>query len=183
MSPKNLKRVTLAVSGSVAIYKACEIASTLTQKKVQVRVALTRNAAKLISPQLFSAITGNPAIVDEFGDSSQPSMPHIDFSDCDLFLAAPASADLIGRLAHGLADDFVTTTALALAPGTPKLIAPAMNVKMYRNNLFQKNLQTLQENGYELIAPDAGFLACGMEGVGRLADPKSIVEKVLKTLR
>ncbi len=173
------KNILLGVSGSVAIYKACEIASALTQKGCSVRVAMTRHAAELISPLLFRAITGEAALVNEFAKDAPSPMSHIDFSRCDVFLAAPASADLIGKLANGLADDLVTTAALALDPKTPKWLAPAMNSNMFVHPLVRRNLETLQSIGYQIIAPESGHLACGVEGPGRLADPAKIVQAIL----
>lgn len=180
MSPKTKKTVLLGVSGSVAIYKACEIASQLTQKGCTVRVAMTRRAAQLVSPQLFRALTGEPALVDEFAPDAPSAMSHIDLAKCDIFLVAPASADLIGRLAHGLADDLVTTSALALDPKTPRLLAPAMNANMWANPLVQENLAKLREAGFEVLDPGKGHLACGVQGPGRLAEPNAIVEAVLR---
>ncbi len=176
------KKLLLGVSGSVAVYKACEIASECTQKNLSVRVAMTPSAASLISPVLFRALTGEAAVVDEFSVQAPSPMTHIDFADCDLFLAAPASADLIGRLACGLANDLVTTVALALDKKTPKLIAPAMNSKMFANPLVQKNMKILVEAGFEIIEPESGYLACGISGPGRLAEPKKIVEIVLRKI-
>lgn len=179
---KRARRVTLAVSGSVAIYKACEVASQLTQKGCEVRVAMTRRAAQLVSPQLFAALSGQPACADEFSPDAPLAMTHIDFADCDLFLAAPASADLIGRLAAGLADDLVTTTALALKPKVLRLLAPAMNSNMWANALVQRNLTTLREAGWRILEPGSGYLACGVEGRGRLPDAEAIVVVVLSNL-
>lgn len=176
------KTVLLGVSGSVAVYKACEIASQLTQRGCTVRVAMTKRAAQLISPQLFRALTGEPALVDEFSPDAPSAMSHIELAKCDLFLVAPASADLIGRLAHGLADDLVTTCALALAPKTKRLLAPAMNANMWANPLVQENLERLKTNGYRVIEPDSGHLACGVVGAGRLADPAAILDIVPELL-
>lgn len=176
------KTVLLGVSGSVAIYKACEIASQLTQKGCAVRVVMTRRAAQLVSPQLFRALTGEPALVDEFSPDAPSAMSHIDLAKCDLFLVAPASADLIGRLAHGLADDLVTTCALALAPKTPRLLAPAMNANMWANPLVQENVKKLRSAGYSIIEPGEGHLACGVVGAGRLAEPGEIVAATLRIL-
>lgn len=177
------KRVLLGVSGSVAAYKACEIASQLTQKGCSVHVVMTRRAAQLVSPILFRALTGETAVVDEFSPDAPAPMTHIDFAECDLFLVAPATGDVIGRLANGLADDLLTSAALALPPKAKKLLAPAMNSNMYANPLVQRNLKTLEEVGYQLIQPGTGYLACGVEGKGRLADPQDIVVAALKALR
>lgn len=171
--------VVLGVSGSVAVYKACEIASALTQKGYRVPVALTPSAAKMVTPVLFRAITGEAACADEFAPDAPASMTHILFADqAEVFLVAPASADLIARLALGLGDDLVTTIALTLKPETKKLIAPAMNPRMLANPATQQNLKTLRERGWQVVDPETGHLACGVEGPGRLADPAKIVAAV-----
>ena len=173
----------MGASASVAIYKACEVASALTQKGYVVRVALTPSAARLVSPLLFRSVTGQPACADEFGPDAPSSMTHIEFADsADLFLAAPATADLVARLAQGMADDLVTTTVLALKPEAKKILAPAMNARMLAHPLVQKNLATLRENGWQVIEPEAGHLACGVHGEGRLAAPAKIVEAVERAL-
>jgi phosphopantothenoylcysteine synthetase/decarboxylase len=179
----NRRGVVLGVSASVAIYKACEIASSLTQKGYVVRVALTPAAARLVSPLLFRAVTGQAACADEFAPDAPSSMTHIDFADAaDVFLAAPATADLVARLALGMADDLVTTTALALRPEAKRILAPAMNPRMLAHPLVQKNLATLRELGWQIVEPEAGRLACGVQGEGRLADPARIVDAVEKAL-
>lgn len=175
--------VVLGVSASVAIYKACEVASALAQKGHLVRVALTPAAARLVSPLLFRAVTGQAACADEFGPDAPSSMTHIEFGDsADVFLAAPATADLIARLAQGMADDLVTATCLVLRPEAKRILAPAMNPRMLAHPLVQRNLATLREIGWEIVEPEAGHLACGVQGQGRLADPAKIVAAVERAL-
>lgn len=174
-----MSRLLLACSGSVAIYKACDLASKLRQEGHQVRAILTARAAQLVHPQLFEAVTGEPAFTDEFGASRHGSMDHIDLSKwAERLICAPASADLIARLALGLADDLVTTTALALPVSTPRLFVPAMNPNMLAQPAVQRNMARLREDGWQLLPPEAGHMACGDEGAGRLADVRLVVEWV-----
>jgi phosphopantothenoylcysteine decarboxylase / phosphopantothenate---cysteine ligase len=176
-------RILLAASASVAIYKACDLASRLAQDGHQVRAVLTRHAAELVAPQLFEAVTGEPAWTDEFGASRRGAMDHIGLAQWgELLLVAPASADLVARLAHGLADDLVTTVALALAPEAPRLVAPAMNPRMLASAPVRRNLERLAEDGWELVEPGAGHMACGDEGQGRLAEPATLAQRVRERL-
>jgi len=174
-----MARLLLAASASVAVYKACDLASKLTQDGHQVRALLTRRAAELVNPQLFEAVTGQRAFTDEFADGRQSAMDHIELAKWgEALIVAPATADLVARLAQGLADDLVTTTALALTPGVPRLIAPAMNPTMLAHPAVQRNLAQLTEDGWLLIEPERGHMACGDQGQGRLAEPAAIVERL-----
>lgn len=178
-----MSRILLCASASVSIYKACELASTLSQRGHDVRSLLTPAAAKLVSPQLFEAVTGEPASSTEFGPERRGAMDHIDLAQwCELVVVAPASADLVGRLALGLANDLVTTTLVAVAPGTPRLVCPAMNPNMLGNPAVARNLARLQEDGWEVVEPGEGHLACGVRGRGRLADPAAIAARALELL-
>lgn len=171
-----MSRVLLACSGSVAIYKACDLASRLRQEGHQVRAVLTPRAAQLVHPQLFEAVTGEPAFSDEFGTARHGSMDHIDLSKWgQCLIVAPASADLIARLALGMADDLVATTALALPAATPRLVVPAMNPNMLAQSAVQRNMARLREDGWQLLPPESGHMACGDEGSGRLADVQHVV--------
>lgn len=178
-----MANLLLAASASVALYKACDLASKLTQDGHTVRALLTPRAAELIHPQLFEAVTGEPAYVDEFSASRRTAMDHIDLAKwADLFLAAPASADLLARFAHGLANDLVTTTALALPASTPRLVSPAMNPNMLAQPSVKRNLAQLAADGWHVIEPDAGHMACGDDGKGRLPDPAALVLRVRQAL-
>ncbi|MEM6672133.1 MAG: flavoprotein [Planctomycetota bacterium] len=171
--------VLLCCSASVSVYKACDLASKLSQNDHRVRTVLTRNAARMVSPQLFEAVTGEPAFVSEWGDERRAAMDHIDLSKfADVAVVAPCSADLAGRLANGLADDLVTTTLLALPAGVPRLVAPAMNPNMLENPAVQRNLARLREDGWRTVDSEAGHMACGDEGSGRLAEPPTIVAAI-----
>ena len=171
-----MSRVLLAASASVSIYKACDLASKLTQDGHTVRTVLTARAAQLVSPQLFEAVTGEPAYTSEFDATRRAAMDHIDLGRWgEVLLVAPASADLIGRLAHGLADDLVTTAALALDAERPRLLCPAMNPTMLASPPVARNLGRLREDGWRVLEPESGHMACGDEGQGRLPEPAAIV--------
>lgn len=182
--PSNMTRILLCAGASVAIYKACDLASKLTQARHEVRAVLTPMAAKLISPQLFEAVTGQPAAVDEFGPSRQSAMDHIELAKwTELLLVAPASADLIARLALGLGGDLVTTVALAYPAGSPRLLCPAMNPNMLEQPVVQRHMRQLTADGWTILEPDAGHMACGDDGHGRLPEPAAIVARVAELLR
>jgi phosphopantothenoylcysteine decarboxylase/phosphopantothenate--cysteine ligase len=163
----------------VALYKACDLASKLTQAGHEVRALLTPRAAELVAPQLFEAVTGQPAATSEWGDARRRAMDHIeDARWAELALAAPATADLIARLAVGMADDLVTTALLALEHDVPRLLCPAMNPTMLAHPATQRNLSRLREDGWEVVEPGEGLTACGEHGQGRLAEPADIAARV-----
>lgn len=179
-----MPQILLAAGASVALYKACDLASKLTQDGHRVRAVLTARAAQLVSPQLFEAVTGEPAATDEFGPGRRSAMDHIELARwAEVLVVAPASADLVARLALGLGDDLVTTVALALPPHVPRLLAPAMNPNMLANPAVRRNLARLLEDGWRLVEPGEGHLACGDEGRGRLAEPERIAAAVAAALR
>jgi phosphopantothenoylcysteine decarboxylase / phosphopantothenate---cysteine ligase len=174
-----MARIVLGAGASVAIYKACDLASKLTQAGHEVRAVLTTRAAKLVSPQLFEAVTGQPASVDEFAPERHGSMEHIDLSSwAELLLVAPCSAGLLARLALGLADELVGTVALALPAATPRLIAPAMNPNMLAAPAIRRHLETLRGDGWKVIEPGEGHMACGVAGKGRLPEPAELLRAV-----
>jgi phosphopantothenoylcysteine synthetase/decarboxylase len=171
-----MSNILLAASGSVAIYKACDLASKTTQAGHRVRTILTKRAAELVSPQLFEAVTGEPAFTDEFGAARKGAMDHIDLAKWgDLLVVAPGSADLVARLAHGIADDLVTTVALALASGKPRFVCPAMNPEMLAAPAVKRNLAQLAKDGWRVMDPTEGPMACGDVGPGRLPEPVEIL--------
>lgn len=171
-----MSNILLAASGSVAIYKACDLASKATRAGHRVRTILTRHAAQLVSPQLFEAVTGEPAFSDEFGGARKGAMDHIDLAKWgELLLVAPCSADLVARLAHGLADDLVTTVALALPAGKPRFVCPAMNPEMLGAPAVKRNLALLAKDGWHVMDPSEGPMACGDVGPGRLPEPDEIL--------
>jgi phosphopantothenoylcysteine decarboxylase/phosphopantothenate--cysteine ligase len=178
-----MAKILLAGSASVAIYKACELASKLAQAGHQVRAILTPNAAKLVNPQLFEAITGEPAFVDEFGRSRRTAMDHIDLATWgEELVVAPCSASLLSRLSLGLADDLASTVAIALPHGRPRLVCPAMNPHMLAAPNVQRHLATLKADGWHVMEPGEGHMACGVSGKGRLPDPEAILRRAVELL-
>lgn len=171
------KRVLLGVTGSIAAYKATEILRRLTEEGAEVRVVMTKNATRFISPLTFETLSGKPVLCDEFQDWKQNGIGHIDVAaNQDLALIAPATANVIGKVAAGIADDALTTTLMAVE--CPVVMAPAMNDRMYRNPILRKNIQFLKEQGIRFIEPETGSLACGTAGQGRLADPARIIREI-----
>lgn len=174
-----MTRVLLCAGASVAVYKACDLASKLAQEGYAVRAVLTPRAAELVSPQLFEAVTGEPAQVEEFGPGRRGAMDHIELSEWgELLLVAPCSADLLARLALGLAGDLVGTVALAYPNGKPRLLCPAMNPDMLAAPQVQRHLETLRGDGWEIMEPGEGHMACGVSGKGRLPEPTEIAARV-----
>lgn len=170
-------KVLLAVSASVAIHRALDLASELRKRGSEVTVLMTPAATRLVTPLQFQAISGRRVFHDLFLGADDDAYDHLQPArDGDVMLFAPATADLIGRLAHGLADDIVTTSALAFAGR--KLLAPAMNWRMWANPLVQRNVGTLVASGHELIPPAEGDLACGERGPGRLAPVETILARL-----
>lgn len=173
-------KIVLGVTGGIAAYKACEIVRGLRKRGCSVTVAMTRTAAKFITPVTMRALSGNPVIRSLFGREGG-DIQHVSLArECRLFLVAPATAHSIARLANGLADDFISTFALAVR--CPVLVAPAMNPRMWDHPAVRHNVQVLAERGYAFIGPDEGAMAEEDWGVGRLADPEAIVSRVMETL-
>ena len=178
-----MSNIVLCCAASAALHKGADLASKLTQAGHTVRVCLTSHAAQLISPQHFEALTGQPAFANEFGASRHSAMDHITLSEwAELLLIAPASASLIGQLANGLANDLPATVALATPASVPRIACPAMNPNMIENPAVARNLAQLCEDGWQLVEPGEGHMACGVHGRGRLAEPLEIVEVVQKVL-
>jgi phosphopantothenoylcysteine decarboxylase/phosphopantothenate--cysteine ligase len=172
-------RILLGAGASVAVYKACDLASKLTQAGHSVRAVLTPRAAQLVSPQLFEAVTGEPAQVEEFGPARRGAMDHIELAAWgELLIVAPASADLVARLALGLADNLLTTVALALPASRPRMLCPAMNPTMLAAPPLQRHIATLRADGWQVLEPAVGHMACGDEGKGRLPEPAEILERM-----
>ena len=177
------KRLVLGVSGGIAAYKACDLASRLRKENAVVTAVLTRNARKFVTPYSFEALTGRPCLTRMFKRLTPGGtpFPHIDpATDADLFILAPATADLIARLAAGMADDLLST--LCLSARCPVLVCPAMNCNMWDHPATQRNVKTLGELGYERLGPAEGDLACGHTGPGRMVEPVEILEKVCEML-
>ncbi|AND79327.1 phosphopantothenoylcysteine decarboxylase [Streptococcus pantholopis] len=173
------KTITLAVSGSISAYKAADLSNRLTKLGYDVHVLMTQAATAFITPLTLQVLSKNPVHVDLMQEEDAKRINHIELAkQTDLFILAPASANTIAHLAHGFADNMVTAVALALAEDRPKLLAPAMNTKMYDNPITQANLQILKENGYDEIEPRSSVLACGDTGRGALAELDIIVKKI-----
>lgn len=175
------RTVALGVSSSIGLYKACEVVRGFQKAGLGVRVVMTPNAAKLISPLLFSSLAGTKTIVDPFEEPEARRIEHVSLAkEISLLCVAPATANVLGKFAGGVADDFLTT--LFLATRAPVLVAPAMNEAMYLHPRTQANIARLKALGVEFVEPDKGYLACGDEGWGRLADPEAIVREALRIL-
>lgn len=171
------KHVLLGVTGGIAAYKACELASALMKQHADVNVIMTENATQFVSPLTFDALTHNRTVTDTYDRQHSYEVEHISLAQkADVLMIAPATANVIAKLAGGLADDMLTTTALACV--CQKLIAPAMNTNMYENPPTQRNLRQLKEDGWEIIEPDSGRLACGAVGKGKLASPETLLEAI-----
>ncbi len=176
------KTVVLGITGSIAAYKMASVASSLRKLGVNVEVIMTENATQFITPVTFEAITGNRCITDTFDRNFDFNIEHISLAKkADLFMVAPASANIIGKIANGIADDMLTTTFMACT--CPKLIAPAMNTNMYNNNILQDNLRRCQNYGIRIIEPASGLLACGDAGRGKLPEPELLVEHILSEIQ
>ncbi len=174
------KTVVLGVTGCIAAYKSCEILRALQKRNVRVKVVMTQHATHFVDPVTFRALTHEKVAVDLFDDPTDP-IHHISLAqEADLFLIAPCTANVMAKLAYGLADDLLSTSALATT--APVMLAPAMNVHMYENPVTQENMAKLKARGVRFIEPDAGYLACGDVGKGRLAEPDDIAEAALKVL-
>lgn len=171
------KRVLLCVTGGIAVYKAAALTSKLVQAGFEVKVMMTKSAGEFVTPLTFQALSRNPVYTDTFDEKNPAVIAHIDLADwADLILVAPATANMIGKLANGIADDMISTTLLA---ATAKVwIAPAMNVHMYDHPAVKRNIETLASFGYEFVEPSEGYLACGYVGKGRLEEPEKITELI-----
>lgn len=175
------KTIVLGVTGGIAAYKAAEIVRLLVKDGAFVRVIMTRNAQEFITPLTLQTLSGNPVSTETFSLTQESEIGHIRLADtADLVLIAPATANAVAKLAHGLADDLLTTVLLATT--APVVLAPAMNVHMYAHPTVQENLRKLATLGYCIVEPAEGFLACGYEGKGRMAEPEDIVEEVRSAL-
>lgn len=173
------KTVLLGVTGGIAAYKAAALASALVKQHAAVEVVMTKNATEFVTPLTFEQLTGRRTMVDTFDRNFSHQVEHISLAErTDLVIIAPATANVCAKLAHGLADDMLTTTVLACR--CPKLIAPAMNTNMYENPVTQDNLETLRRYGWDVIEPASGRLACGAVGRGKLPEPEELLQYVLK---
>lgn len=175
------KVILIGVCGGIAAYKMADLVSRLRKLEAEVHVVMTRAATEFITPLTMAALSGNPVAVEMFKDSTQPYIRHIELArQADLVLIAPATANVIGKIAGGIADDLLTT--MVMASTSPVALAPSMNVHMYENPILQENLRKLSALGYKIIEPEAGFLACGDTGKGRLPEPEALIEHIKKII-
>lgn len=175
------KHIVLGVTGSIAAYKIASLASMLVKQKADVTVIMTQNATNFINPITFETLTGNKCLVDTFDRNFQYSVEHVSLAkQADVFLIAPASANVIAKASHGLADDMLTTTLLACT--CPKIVAPAMNTRMFQNEIVQDNMKILKKYGMEVIHPASGYLACGDTGEGKMPEPEVLLEYIIKAV-
>lgn len=175
------RTVVLGVTGSIAAYKMADVASMLIKQHAEVHVIMTENACNFINPITFETLTGNKCIIDTFDRNFEFDVKHISLAKkADVFVIAPATANIIGKIANGIADDMLSTTIMAAE--CRKIIAPAMNTHMYRNRIVQNNISKLKGYGYEFVSPSSGRLACGDTGEGKLADINIIVESIINSM-
>ena len=176
------KHIVIGVTGSIAAYKAAELASRLKKEEACLYTVMTESAKEFIGGVTFKSLTGNPVFSKMFPKQTEfASTVHIGLSEwLDILVIVPATANIIGKIAHGIADDLLST--VVLATDKPVLIAPAMNEKMYLNKVVQENISLLKERGYHIVEPETGFLACGYTGMGRLADINKIVDEIKKLI-
>ena len=171
------KKIVLCVCGGIAAYKSVELLRLFQKAGVDVRVVMTRNAAEFVGPMTFEAISGHPVFSGMYGGNPDAEMRHIAWAeDADAVVVAPATANIIGKLANGIADDAMTTFMLAVT--APKIICPSMNTHMYENRAVQRNLDVLEGDGFTIVDPGEGELACGAVGAGRLPEPEYIFDRV-----
>ena len=175
------KTVVLGVTGSIAAYKIANLTSSLVKKGANVHVIMTKNATNFINPITFETLTGNKCLVDTFDRNFEFSVEHVSLAkQADIFMVAPASANVIGKIANGIADDMLTTTIMACK--CHKVISPAMNTNMFENPIVQDNLEKLRNYGYEVIDPASGYLACGDTGAGKMPEPTVLESYIMKNI-
>lgn len=175
------KTVVLGVTGSIAAYKIANLTSSLVKKGANVHVIMTKNATNFINPITFETLTGNKCLVDTFDRNFEFSVEHVSLAkQADIFMVAPASANVIGKIANGIADDMLTTTIMACK--CHKVISPAMNTNMFENPIVQDNLEKLRNYGYEVIDPASGYLACGDTGAGKMPEPSVLESYIMKNI-
>ncbi len=175
------RHIILGVTGSIAAYKIASLASMLKKQQADITVVMTKNATNFINPITFESLTGNRCLVDTFDRNFEFQVEHVSLAkQTDVVLVAPASANVIAKAAHGIADDMLTTTLLACQ--CPKIFAPAMNTRMYQNEIVQDNIKVLEKYGMEVISPASGYLACGDTGEGKMPEPAVLFEAIVRAL-
>lgn len=175
------KKITICITGGISAYKSASLVSFLVKGGAKVQVIMTKHATEFITPLTLQTLSKNKVIVDMFDELSPEYVGHIHFSqDVDLIVVVPATANILGKVANGIADDMVSSTIIASTK--PVLFAPAMNEHMYKNKIVQSNIEKLKEYGYEFIGPAEGYLACGTIGIGKLANIKTITKEIERIL-
>lgn len=176
------KKILLGVCGSIAAYKSCELLRQLKTQGADVHVLVTRHALNFITPLTLKTLSGHPVIQEIFEEAEFNRVMHIEIAHwADLIVVAPATGNIIGKVASGIADDVITTTLMATQ--SPVLFAPAMNDQMYQNKIYQGNQNKLKDLGYFFVEPESGYLACGYSGMGRLASNQAILDEMVKILK
>lgn len=177
------KKITIGICGGIASYKIASLVSMLKkQKNIDIQVIMTKNATNFITPLTFETLSKNKVVVDMFEENNYDYVGHIEYSqNTDILVIAPATANILGKVANGIADDMLSSTIIASTK--PVLFIPAMNEHMYLNKIVQNNIKKLKEYGYLFLEPDSGMLACGVEGIGKLPDTKSIFDTIQKILK
>ena len=175
------KTILLGVTGSIAAYKIANLASALKKLHADVHVLMTKNATNFINPITFESLTGNKCLVDTFDRNFQFQVEHVSIAKkADVVMIAPASANVIGKIAHGIADDMLTTTVMACK--CPVYVSPAMNTNMYENPIVQDNMKVLEKYGYHIITPASGYLACGDTGAGKMPEPETLLQYIVQEI-
>lgn len=179
------KNILIGITGGIAAYKICSLINKLKKEEINAKVILTEAGSKFITPLTIQTLSGNPIYMDTFKIIGAEQVEHISLGKwCDLMLIAPATANSIGKIANGIADNLLTTVVMALPEKTPVLIAPAMNTNMWKNKLVQQNIEKLKKiNKYKIIGPGSGKLACGDEGDGTMIDNSEIIKEILACLK
>lgn len=177
-----MKNIVIGITGGIAAYKACDIVGYYKKKGYNIDVIMTKNACEFITPLTLETLSGNKVVTDMFDTPDYREVKHISLaSKADLFIIAPATANIIGKVANGIADDMLSTTIMATK--APVVFAPAMNNNMYENKIVQKNISILKKYGYKFIEPDIGHLACGYTGIGKLANKEKIIKYINKEMK
>ncbi|MBI1883375.1 MAG: bifunctional phosphopantothenoylcysteine decarboxylase/phosphopantothenate--cysteine ligase CoaBC [Chlamydiae bacterium] len=176
------KKILVGICASIAAYKTCELIRSLVSEGASVYVLVTKNALHFVTSLTLKTLSGHPVIENIFDEEEFDNIMHVQVAHwADLIVISPATANIIGKVAHGIADDIVSTTLLATR--SPVIFAPAMNDQMYMNTIFQENLKKLKAHGYHFVEPESGYLACGYEGIGRLASQDAILKKIESCLK
>lgn len=176
------KKIVIGITGGIACYKVCSLISHLVREGANVKVIMTKNATKFITPLTLEVLSKNKVVIDMFEEDNFDYVGHVEYGqNIDLLVIAPATANILGKVASGIADDMLTSTIIAST--APVLFVPAMNEHMYLNKIVQNNIKKLKEHGYLFLEPELGLLACGVEGIGKLPNSKTIFDEISDILK